>query len=169
MSKHTYFIRQWLTYVIHPCRSPIPPSCRESTAWNWRPGRWSRATCPGGTAARGTGSPSSSRSTASTSPGDDIKHIDWKVYGRTERFHLKQYEQETNLVAWLLVDASESMGYGSGTRTKYDLACVAAAAMAYLVLQPDRQRRASATLAGGAACVPAPVRADSRNSAKRAA
>ena len=47
-------------------------------------------------------------------PGDDIKHIDWKVYGRTERFHLKQYEQETNLVAWLLVDASESMGYGSG-------------------------------------------------------
>ena len=34
-------------------------------------------------------------------PGDDIKHIDWKVYGRTERFHLKQYEQETNLVAWL--------------------------------------------------------------------
>ena len=68
-------------------------------------------------------------------PGDDIKHIDWKVYGRTERFHLKQYEQETNLVAWLLLDASESMGYGSGSRTKYDLACTAAAAMAYLVLQ----------------------------------
>jgi uncharacterized protein (DUF58 family) len=68
-------------------------------------------------------------------PGDDIKHIDWKVYGRTERFHLKQYEQETNLVAWLLVDASESMSYGSGSRTKYDLACNAAAAMAYLVLQ----------------------------------
>src|SRR5438067_7267576 len=69
------------------------------------------------------------------SPGDDIKHIDWKVYGRTERFHLKQYEQETNLVAWLLVDASESMRYGSGPRTKYDVACVAAAAMGYLVLQ----------------------------------
>jgi uncharacterized protein (DUF58 family) len=68
------------------------------------------------------------------SPGDDIKHIDWKVFGRTERFHLKQYEQETNLVAWLLVDASESMAYGSGTRTKYDLACSTAAAMAYLVL-----------------------------------
>ncbi len=68
------------------------------------------------------------------SPGDDIKHIDWKVYGRTERFHLKQYEQETNLVSWLIVDASESMGYGSGERTKYDLACSAAAAMAYLVL-----------------------------------
>jgi uncharacterized protein (DUF58 family) len=68
-------------------------------------------------------------------PGDDIKHIDWKVYGRTERHFLKQYEQETNLVAWLVVDASESMRYGSKERTKYDLACTAAAAMAHLVLQ----------------------------------
>ncbi len=81
-------------------------------------------------------------------PGDDIKHIDWKVYGRTERFHLKQYEQETNLVAWLLVDASESMGYGSGSRTKYDLACNAAASMAYLVLQ-QTDSVGLATLAGG--------------------
>jgi uncharacterized protein (DUF58 family) len=81
-------------------------------------------------------------------PGDDIKHIDWKVYGRTERFHLKQYEQETNLVAWLLIDASESMAYGSGARTKYDLACAAAAAMAFLVLtQTDSV--GAATLAGG--------------------
>src|SRR5918994_912359 len=62
-------------------------------------------------------------------PGDDIKHIDWKVYARTERYHLKQYEQETNLVAWLVVDASESMRYGSAKLTKYDLACSAAAAM----------------------------------------
>lgn len=82
------------------------------------------------------------------SPGDDIKHIDWKVYGRTERFHLKQYEQETNLVAWLLVDASESMGYGSGTRTKYDLACSTAAAMAYLILQ-QTDSVGLGTLAGG--------------------
>jgi uncharacterized protein (DUF58 family) len=82
------------------------------------------------------------------SPGDDIKHIDWKVFGRTERFHLKQYEQETNLVAWLLVDASESMAYGSGTRTKYDLACSAAAAMAYLVLN-QTDSVGVATLAGG--------------------
>ena len=82
------------------------------------------------------------------SPGDDIKHIDWKVFGRTERFHLKQYEQETNLVAWLLVDASESMAYGSGARTKYDLACSAAAAMAYLVLN-QTDSVGVATLAGG--------------------
>jgi uncharacterized protein (DUF58 family) len=80
--------------------------------------------------------------------GDDIKHIDWKVYGRTERYHLKQYEQETNLVAWLFVDASESMVYGSGSRKKYDLACVAAASMAYLVLN-QTDAVGVATLAGG--------------------
>src|SRR5262249_37228121 len=45
-------------------------------------------------------------------PGDDIRHVDWKVYGRTGRFFLKQYEEETNLVCWLLVDVSESMAYG---------------------------------------------------------
>jgi uncharacterized protein (DUF58 family) len=74
-------------------------------------------------------------------PGDDIKHVDWKVYGRTGRFYLKQYEEETNLFCWLLVDASESMRYGSmpsqvgnGLITKYDYVCLVAAAMAYLVL-----------------------------------
>jgi uncharacterized protein (DUF58 family) len=68
-------------------------------------------------------------------PGDDIKHIDWKVYGRTERFYLKQYEQDTNLVCWLLVDASQSMAYGSGPVRKYDYACMAAASLAYLIVQ----------------------------------
>src|ERR1700722_1758678 len=75
-------------------------------------------------------------------PGDDLKHLDWKVYGRTGRFYLKQYEEETNLTLWLLVDSSESMQYGSGPRgddgkpmvSKYDYACMAAAALAYLTL-----------------------------------
>jgi uncharacterized protein (DUF58 family) len=67
-------------------------------------------------------------------PGDDIKHVDWKVYGRTGRFFLKQYEEETNLVCWLLVDISESMQYSSGPVSKYDYACMSAAAMAYLTL-----------------------------------
>src|SRR5579871_1427511 len=67
-------------------------------------------------------------------PGDDIRHIDWKVYGRSERFYLKQYEQDTNLVCWLMVDASESMKYGSGETTKFDFACSAAAALAYLII-----------------------------------
>jgi uncharacterized protein (DUF58 family) len=76
-------------------------------------------------------------------PGDDIKHVDWKVYGRTGRFYLKQYEEETNLVLWLIVDVSESMGYGSGNAgpdgkplvSKYDYACMAACALGYLTLQ----------------------------------
>ena len=67
-------------------------------------------------------------------PGDDIKHVDWKVYGRTGRFYLKQYEEETNLVCWLLLDVSESMRYGSGPVSKYDYACMSGAAMAYLTL-----------------------------------
>jgi uncharacterized protein (DUF58 family) len=68
-------------------------------------------------------------------PGDDIKHIDWKVFGRTERYYLKQYEQDTNLVCWLLVDASQSMTYGSAEIRKYDYACMAAASLAYLIVQ----------------------------------
>jgi len=68
-------------------------------------------------------------------PGDDIKHIDWKVFARSERFYLKQYEQDTNLICWLLIDGSESMKYGSGQRTKYDYACTVAAALAYMILQ----------------------------------
>src|SRR5256714_3548205 len=74
-------------------------------------------------------------------PGDDIKHVDWKVYGRTGKFFLKQYEEETNLSCWLLVDLSESMRYGSiqevgnnSVITKYDYACLTAAALAYLIL-----------------------------------
>ena len=74
-------------------------------------------------------------------PGDDIRHIDWKVYARTERYHLKQYEQETNLVGWLVLDASESMKVGTvrgpdgTTSTKYDVACTLATALAYLMVQ----------------------------------
>ena len=67
-------------------------------------------------------------------PGDDIKHIDWKVYGRTGRFYLKQYEEETNLVCWLLLDVSESMHYGSGPVTQVRLRLHGGGALAYLIL-----------------------------------
>jgi uncharacterized protein (DUF58 family) len=60
--------------------------------------------------------------------------VDWKVYGRTDRFYLKQYEEETNLVCWLVVDVSESMQYKSDSVSKYDYACMSAAALAYLIL-----------------------------------
>src|SRR5262249_4507944 len=67
-------------------------------------------------------------------PGDDIRHVDWKVYGRTERYFLKQYEEETNLVCWIVLDVSESMQYGSGPVSKFDYACMVAASLAYLIL-----------------------------------
>jgi uncharacterized protein (DUF58 family) len=73
-------------------------------------------------------------------PGDDLKHLDWKVYSRTGRFYLKQYDAETNLSLWLLIDSSESMRYGSIKHsdgkilTKYDYAAMCAAALAYLTL-----------------------------------
>jgi uncharacterized protein (DUF58 family) len=81
-------------------------------------------------------------------PGDDIRFLDWKVYARTDKLYLKQYQKETNLDLVLLVDGSGSMAYGSdsvrstaasSSWRKYDHAASLAAAMAYLALrQQDR-------------------------------
>ncbi len=68
-------------------------------------------------------------------PGDDIRHIDWKVYARTGRYIVKQYHEETNFVATLLLDCSGSMDYGSGGSTKFEWACRLSAALSYLVLR----------------------------------
>ncbi len=73
-------------------------------------------------------------------PGDDIKHVDWKVFGRTDRYYIKQYEEETNLKTYLIVDASRSMAFRSENYpTKYEYATSVAAALAYLMV---RQRDA---------------------------
>ena len=66
--------------------------------------------------------------------GDDTRHLDWKVLGRTDRYYIKQYEQETNYVANILLDGSESMKYGSGTVTKLQYGKMMAACLAYLIL-----------------------------------
>jgi uncharacterized protein (DUF58 family) len=66
--------------------------------------------------------------------GDDTRHLDWKVLGRTDRYYIKQYEQETNYVAHLLLDGSESMKYGSGKLTKLHYGKMMAACLAYLIL-----------------------------------
>lgn len=66
--------------------------------------------------------------------GDDVRHIDWKVFGKTDKFYLKQYEQETNLVCNVLLDVSSSMDYGSAATTKLEFARHLAAALAYLVI-----------------------------------
>src|SRR3990170_2621120 len=55
-------------------------------------------------------------------PGDDLRHMDWKVYGRSDRLYIKEYELETNLRCHLLLDCSESMDYGSDQITKLELA-----------------------------------------------
>ncbi len=73
--------------------------------------------------------------------GDDPRHLDWKVLGRTDRYYIKQYEQETNYVANILLDGSESMKYGSGAVTKFDYARQIAACLAFLILH---QRDAAA-------------------------
>jgi uncharacterized protein (DUF58 family) len=67
-------------------------------------------------------------------PGDDTRHLDWKVLGRTDRYYLKQYEQETNYVASILLDGSESMKYGSGSITKLQYGKMLAAVLSYLIL-----------------------------------
>ena len=73
-------------------------------------------------------------------PGDNIHDIDWKVFGKTDRYYIKQYEEETNLKAYLLLDCSASMGYQSGTRlTKFDYAGMLCGALSYMML---RQRDA---------------------------
>src|SRR4026209_1867271 len=67
-------------------------------------------------------------------PGDDIRHIDWKSYGRSERYTVKQYEQETNFTAHLLLDASRSMLYGDGAANKLETAKLLAACLSYVIL-----------------------------------
>jgi len=70
-------------------------------------------------------------------PGDDLRYVDWKVFGRTDKFYLKQFEEETNLVSYLLLDTSESMQYQSDAAalSKLEYAKCIAASLAYLILQ----------------------------------
>jgi uncharacterized protein (DUF58 family) len=76
------------------------------------------------------------------SPGDEIKHIDWKVYGKTDRYYIKQFEEETNLTCYILLDASGSMGYKSRPEglSKLQYACYMTACLSYFMM---RQRDAT--------------------------
>jgi uncharacterized protein (DUF58 family) len=72
------------------------------------------------------------------SPGDEIRHIDWKVAGKTDKYHVKQFEQSTNLKCTVLLDTSGSMGYQSpldGHSLKMEYACNLVAALSYLLLK----------------------------------
>lgn len=68
-------------------------------------------------------------------PGDDIRRIDWKAWSKTDRFYIKQYQEDTNLRTTLVVDLSESMQFGSGKLSKYEYACTLSAALSYLLLR----------------------------------
>ena len=68
-------------------------------------------------------------------PGDSLRFIDWKVLGRTERYYIKQYEEETNLRATILLDISKSMLFGGGEVSKAKYASYLTAALAYLLIQ----------------------------------
>lgn len=69
-------------------------------------------------------------------PGDDLRYVDWKVFGRTDKIYLKQYEDETNLICYLVLDVSESMRYRGpdAALSKFEYAQCLAAALAWLVL-----------------------------------
>lgn len=67
-------------------------------------------------------------------PGDEIRHIDWRAFGKTDRYFVKEYEEETNLRAYLVVDSSGSMGYAGKTVSKFEYSRQMAAALAYLMV-----------------------------------
>lgn len=72
-------------------------------------------------------------------PGDDMRHVDWKLYARSEKFYVKQYEDETNVRCFIALDISASMDYSSGGISKLEYARTLASALAYFIM---RQRDA---------------------------
>jgi uncharacterized protein (DUF58 family) len=67
--------------------------------------------------------------------GDDPRHLDWKVFAKTDKYFIKEYESETNLACQIVLDCSESMSYqGDGAMSKFEYGCTAAASLAYLLL-----------------------------------
>ena len=69
-------------------------------------------------------------------PGDEIRHVDWKAYARFDKYYVKKFEQETNLQAFFVLDASGSMGYGAeGSLTKFEYGAVIITTFAYLMLR----------------------------------
>jgi len=69
------------------------------------------------------------------SPGDELRHVDWKAYAKGDRYYVKQYEQESQLTVYLVLDASASMQFAGGGIAKLEYAGLSLAALAYLVIQ----------------------------------
>ncbi len=69
--------------------------------------------------------------------GDEIRHIDWTLYGKTDRYYIRQFQEETNLNAMICVDNSASMAYGSSTLRKFDYAALLSASLAFILLRQN--------------------------------
>jgi len=70
-------------------------------------------------------------------PGDDIRHVDWRVYARSDRFYMKEFEADTNLRCYLVLDTSASMGFGANHGSKFAYARRLAATLAYLAMHQE--------------------------------
>lgn len=89
-------------------------------------------------------------------PGDDIRHIDWRAYARTERYTVKEFQQETNFIAYLLVDASASMAFGSTGSTKFDRAMLLAGVAALVLSSQSDSPTVVSLVVGGPREAPGP-------------
>src|SRR6476660_8062017 len=69
------------------------------------------------------------------SPGDELRHVDWKAYAKVDRYYVKQFEQESQLTIYLVLDASASMSFSGGGMSKLEYAGLSLAALAYLAIQ----------------------------------
>src|SRR5688572_4928626 len=69
------------------------------------------------------------------SPGDELRHVDWKAYAKVDRYYVKQFEQESQLTIYLVLDASASMAFAGGGIAKLEYAGLSLAALAYLAIQ----------------------------------
>ena len=68
-------------------------------------------------------------------PGDELRHLDWKAFGKFDKYYIKRFEHETNLRAFMVLDGSASMAYGSGALSKLEVAKALAGALSYLLVR----------------------------------
>src|SRR5579863_4507943 len=68
-------------------------------------------------------------------PGDEVRHMDWKAFGKFDKYYIKRFEHETNLRAFVALDASASMNYRSGAMSKLEIGATIAAALSYLLVR----------------------------------
>ena len=90
-------------------------------------------------------------------PGDELRHLDWKAFGKFDKYYVKRFEHETNLRGILVLDGSASMGYGSGPLTKLQVATTLAGALGYLLVR--QQDAAGLTVVRGEGVTELPARA----------